>query len=195
LATITISQLPALPTLSQQLVTSALTNNVPDAKKQVIIDESGVLGYSTTNAPMQAYSALYLMNNSTATTINALNTPVPIDNTNFVSGLLKNFEVVTNNTLKYLATDTKRFLVTISIDVYSGTNDQVVSVYLYKNGTQQNNIGRIRQSVSNNLPQSATLTALIELQQNDLVNLYCENNKAVNNVVIANMSFVLTSIN
>jgi hypothetical protein len=191
---VNITTLPPLPTVSQQVITQALTNLSNSATKDLVIDNSNNLGYRTNNTS-KSYGHIYLYNNNVATVISAINTPVVFNSTSFILNPISlNFEMSANGRLKYIGTATSQFFIEITADVSGGNNNQQTTTNLLLNGTTINTTA-IKQTVSNLLAQNGVMSTILNLNTNDYIEISISNNTSANYLTIVNCNIICFSIN
>jgi hypothetical protein len=195
---ILVSQLPALLSASEQVVSDALANEVSSSgsTRDIVISQSGLIASSKSNASYKPFCSASLVNNSLVTEITGVNAPVDVSNTNLTLGSnVLDFALENNKTLKYIGTQTNKvFQVTVFFDVKSGTENQVTTLYIVKNGNVES-LPRIKQLVGTNAIQNGGVSCIVPLTTNDTVGLRIENNSGANNLTIGNLSVVIVCIN
>jgi hypothetical protein len=151
---ILVSQLPALLSPSEQVVADALANEVSasGSTRDIVISQSGLIASSKSNASYKPFCSALLVNNAIATEITTVNTPVDVTNTSFALGSsVLDFVLENNRTIKYTGTQTNKvFQVTVFFDVKSGSENQVTTLYILKNGNVES-LPRIKQLVGTNV--------------------------------------------
>jgi hypothetical protein len=192
---VNITTLPPLPTVSQQIITQALTNLSNSATKDLVIDSSNNLGYRTNNTS-KSYGHIYLYNNNIATVISATNTPVVFNSTSFILNPISlNFEMSANGRLKYVGITTSQFFIEITADIQGGSNpQQQTTTNLLLNGTTINTTA-IKQTVGNGLAQNGVMSTIVNLNTNDYIEISLSNNTSTNNLTIVNCNIICFSIN
>jgi hypothetical protein len=189
---VNINSVPQPPSLMQQLITSINNNNLPNAIKHVVVNDE-LTAFAYKSEP-RAYAMISLVNNNTSTPC-VVNVPSLISNVNTVlSPIVELFDQPNNTRLRYTGATIIPCILHLDICVKSGTNNQSTITTIYKNGILLNTSPNLKQTCSNQLAQSGSLSHLINLSQNDYIEVYITNETASNPLTITDFSLVIKSL-
>jgi len=142
------------------------------------------------------YGFLLMVNNATATVIAAANTPVKVAGAT-TAGSMKNFSMPANNQLKYIG----RNAVTVTMHVSICVNDYYPTIrkltfYLAKNGAVVSSSGQSCGATtglvaSTDDSKNVSLHYISRLLTNDTIEIWVENNTAIQNVTVQDMHVAL----
>ncbi len=132
------------------------------------------------------YGEAFMQDNVTETVIAAANTPVKVLGTT-TSGFINNFEH-TSNRLTYKGKETRifDFIAAISASRVGGGSEDY-TFYLAINGIVQNKTHQRRNLTADG--GSITVTGLLELNTDDYVEVWAENNGGTANALIEDMNY------
>jgi hypothetical protein len=189
---ININTVPQPPSLMAQLITAINNNNLPNAMKHVVVDDA-LTTFAIKSEP-RAYAMLSLVNNNTSTSC-TVNVPTLFSNVNTVlSPIVESFDQPSNTRLRYTGTTAIPCILHLDICIKSGTNNQSTITTIYKNGILLNTSPNLKQTCSNQLAQSGSLSHLINLVQNDYIEIFVTNETASNALTITDFSLVIKSL-
>lgn len=135
------------------------------------------------------YAEIYMVNNSTATTISTINTPVKVDGTT-TNGLASSHFTLTSGRITYTGTETLTFIITSTLGVVNQGSGGNISFtfYIAKNGSVEAKSAS-KSSFQPSREASITTQAIIQLATNDYIEVFAENNDGTDNVLIEYMNF------
>jgi len=142
---------------------------------------------------LSSHGGLYI-SSASATTISTINTPVKVAGTTTTNNLiLFDDDGATNNRLKYLGKETKVFNVSISCSITAAANNKIYSLYIYKyddsaaSGAIVSST-QIQRKVTTGADVGAlSLDSLIDLDENDYIEVWIENNTDTTSPTIEKM--------
>jgi len=135
----------------------------------------------------------YMTNNATATTISATNTPTKALGTTTANAINQKF-THTDNRLTYVGALIRDFQVTATVSLSSGNNN-LVGVYVAKNGVVIPSSEMYSTTSSGGKAESITCQTILELNQNDYVEIWVENNTATTNITTEYLNVICKSLN
>jgi hypothetical protein len=140
-----------------------------------------------------AYGETYFQDNATDTVISIIDTPVKV-NASYSSGDLLGFTQAAG-TLTYTASETKQFLLSLSLNTAINLASDKVSVIIYVNGAPlaKSKQSHFTGSTSPGL-QSLSINAIVSLSTGDTVEVFMENNTSVNNIVVQDLNLNVSAI-
>lgn len=141
------------------------------------IENSASIGYYTMN------------NNATATTISATNTPVKGAGTTVNSAFTQKFNH-SNNRLTYTGSLTQTFKVSANMSIASTANN-VIGLYIAKNGTPINESETYVTANSGGRFENGYIHTVLSLSTNDYIEIWVENNTAINNITLESLSVIV----
>lgn len=151
----------------------------------------------TENRGVQNSAALtgyYMQGNATATVIAATGTPVKVAGTTTETTISQRFTVSTTNRATYDGAITRDFKVTAVCSLTSGNNNQV-GVYVAKNGSVLNESETYVTTNAAGRLENGTVQVLTELQDTDYIEIWAENNTAVNNITVEDLNVIIEALN
>lgn len=131
-------------------------------------------------------SQYYMNGNTTVTTISATGTPVKVAGTTTSGALTAKFTNA-NNRATYTGSLTRIFHVIANLSFSAGTNNLIGS-YVAKNGTILTESEIYVQVDTNGDFANATIQALVELQTNDYIEIFIENDSATTNITVSDLN-------
>jgi len=171
------------------------------AIRDVIFSGSGVRIYDTfTNkwvvgssgvpfvGDRRANGSLFI-STSAETVINTVNVPVKASGTTTAENLNR-VTMPTNNRLRYRGNRTRRFTVRASISLTSPINNQIVSIYIAKNGSIINSTQQQLKLEAGDV-SSISVSGITRLSRNDFIEVWVENNTSSNNFTLLRMNMSL----
>jgi hypothetical protein len=175
-----------------------------DVDVTVIIDSfSGLTfdGKEVGDSQFKNWSQWYSNSNTSQITGVTTSTPIIVDNAsaeNFDMGIVwspnsKGFNY-SAGTLIFTADTLQEFHITVSMTVYSVSNNQLLDFYVRKNGVDQSNLEIQGQFGTSSNRGTLSLTGIIELDTNDYVDLWFQNDTANKNVIINYINFSIVQI-
>lgn len=135
----------------------------------------------------------FMTNNATTTTITAIDTPVKVLGTSTANAINQKF-THSNNRLTYVGALIRDFQVTATLSLTSGNNN-VVGVYVAKNGNIITSSEMYSTTSSGGRAESITCQTILELNQNDYVEIFVENASAVSNITVEYLNVITKSLN
>lgn len=188
---INVNTLPALSTSSQLSAATANATLNTTASKLVCLNSGATdLNYKPW---IRAFGMVSYNGNSSATTIAAIGTPVVISNALYQLGSASvNF--TTSNNSRLVCGVSGTYFLCGAASVQAGANNQVVAVLFAVNGTVQLSTQQ-QSAVSPALPQNVHLNSVLNLNVGDYVELYIQNNTAVNNLTVLSSTLTATALN
>lgn len=135
----------------------------------------------------------FMTNNATTTTITAIDTPVKVLGTSTANAINQKF-THSNNRLTYVGSLIRDFQVTATLSLTSGNNN-VVGVYVAKNGNIITSSEMYSTTSSGGRAESITCQTILELNQNDYVEIFVENASAVSNITVEYLNVITKSLN
>jgi hypothetical protein len=129
---------------------------------------------------------IYMIDNATATTIAAANTPVKAAGTTTLKSGNVSFDMPQNNRIRYTGTGTIIVGVNLASTISSGNATQTIGGYLYKNGANVGEGFKQEATTSTATTSRANYNAYgyVELVTNDYLELYVENQTGSNNITV-----------
>ena len=134
-----------------------------------------------------------MTNNATVTTISVTNTPVKALGTTTANTINQKF-THTDNRLTYVGALIRDFQVTATVSLSSGNNN-VIGVYVAKNGVVISSSEMYSTTSSGGKAESITCQTILELNENDYVEIWVENNTAVTDVTTEYLNVICKSLN
>lgn len=134
-------------------------------------------------------SQYYMNGNSTATIIGATNTPIKVSGTTTNSSVTQKF-THTNNRATYVGSLTRQFLVTATLSLESGTNNQI-GCYIAKNGSVSVESEVYGTTSGTGRAENITIQTLVELSTNDYIEIFVENATAINNILVTDLNVIV----
>jgi hypothetical protein len=135
----------------------------------------------------------YMTNNATATTIIATNTPVKASGTTTANTINQKF-THTDNRLTYVGALIRDFQVTATVSLSSGNNN-LIGVYVAKNGTVIPSSEMYSTTSSGGKAESITCQTILELNENDYIEIWVENNTATSDITTEYLNVICKSLN
>lgn len=124
------------------------------------------------------------------TSFSAINTPTKVLGTTTNTGLFR-VDMPVNNRIQYTGTKTRRFQVICSLSIASSGNNKYYSFYIYKNGVQLPESRQALKLGANADKGSVTLSCTVELDANDYIEVWVENNTDATPLIVETMNFAL----
>lgn len=131
-----------------------------------------------------------MISNATATVISAINTPVKVAGTTVNSSVTQRFDNSVSNKIVYTGAVSRLFAVVANFSATSGNND-TCGFFLYKNGVLIPATSNYSTMQGNGRAENIIVQCLVELQQNDYIELYCQNNTATFNITVTDMQITI----
>jgi hypothetical protein len=135
----------------------------------------------------------YMTNNTTVTTISTINTPVKALGTTTANAINQKF-THTDNRLTYVGALIRDFQVTATVSLSSGNNN-VIGVYVAKNGAVISSSEMYSTTSSGGKAESITCQTILELNENDYVEIWVENNTATTDITTEYLNVICKSLN
>ena len=136
---------------------------------------------------------LYMLNNTTATTITAINTPVKVAGTTTPNAINQKFSH-SNNRLTYTGGLIRDFQVSITATLTSG-NNRVIGLYVAKNGVVISESVMFATTSGTGRAESVACQTILEMQENDYIEMWVENTSSVQDVTVEYMNVITKSLN
>lgn len=136
---------------------------------------------------------LYMLNNATATTITAINTPVKVAGTTTPNTINQKFSH-SNNRLTYTGGLIRDFQVSITATLTSG-NNRVIGLYVAKNGVVISESVMFATTSGTGRAESVACQTILEMQENDYIEMWVENTSSVQDVTVEYMNVITKSLN
>lgn len=144
----------------------------------------GVRGVSN-SAEIGAY---YMINNATVTTISTSGVPVKVEGTTTANAVSQKFSH-TDNKDTYNGALTRIFKVSVVASFTSGNNKDI-SVYIAKNGTIDPTSEMQSTTDGNGRAESIACQTILELEENDYIEVWIENNSGTNNITVEYLNVI-----
>lgn len=136
----------------------------------------------------------YTMNgNATATTIANTGTPVKVAGTTTSQSITQKF-TNTNNRATFTGAIVRTFRVSAILSCTSGNNHQI-GVYIAKNGNVLNETESYITTGGTGRAEGAKVQGVVELTQNDFIEIFVENNTAITNITVQDLSVIIEALN
>lgn len=136
---------------------------------------------------------LYMLNNATATVISGSGVPAKVLGTTTPNAINQKFSH-TNNRLTYTGGLIRDFQVSVTTSLTSGNNN-VIGVYVAKNGTIITESEMYGTTSSAGRAESITCQTILEMQENDYIEIWVENNTSSQNITVEYMNVICKSLN
>jgi len=134
----------------------------------------------------------FMTNNATVTTIGAVDTPVKASGTTTANAINQKF-THTDNRLTYVGALIRDFQVTATVSLTSGNNN-LIGVYVAKNGTVIPS-SEMYSTSSGGKAESITCQTILELNENDYIEIWVENNTATSDITTEYLNVICKSLN
>lgn len=151
----------------------------------------------TENRGIQNSAALtgyYMQGNATATVIAATGTPVKVAGTTTETTISQRFTATTANRATYDGAITRDFKITAVCSLASGNNNQI-GVYVAKNGSVLNESETYVTTNAAGRLENGTVQVLTELEDTDYIEIWVENNTAINNITVEDLNVIIEALN
>lgn len=139
--------------------------------------------------------AYYTMTaNATTTDITVTNTPVKVAGTTILQAISQRFTMPSNNRGTYGGAILRDFKVTAFASASAGNNDEM-GMYIAKNGTVIT-ASRARSTANaSGKAEGITTQAVVSLAQNDYLEVFVENETAVQDITVTDLSVIIETLN
>ena len=134
-----------------------------------------------------------MLNNATATTISASATPTKVLGTTIANAINQKFSH-SNNRLTYTGGLLRDFQVSVTTSLTSGNNN-VIGVYVAKNGAIITESEMYGTTSSSGRAESISCQTILEMQENDYIEIWVENNTATQDITVEYMNVIIKSLN
>lgn len=134
-------------------------------------------------------SQYFMSGNATATTISSTGVAVKIAGTTTSAAITSKF-TNTDNRATYVGALIKPFKVTATLSVESGNNNQI-GVYVAKNGTLITQSEVYGTTSGAGRAENIVVQTFVDLQQNDYLELWVENDTSTQDVVVTDLNFIV----
>lgn len=141
----------------------------------------------TNSASLASY---YMQSNGVATTILATSTPVKVSGTTTAGSISQRF-TATSNRATYTGAISRNFKVTAVFSATSGNNNQL-GFYIAKNGVVISESGSPITANSSGRLESGSCQTLTALVDTDYIEIFTENNTAITDITVSELSVILT---
>lgn len=135
----------------------------------------------------------YMNGNATATTIVATGTPVKVAGTTTTMSISQRF-TNTDNRATYSGEIARDFKILVSLTLTSGNNNQI-GVYIAKNGVVLNDSEMYVTANTAGRVENAVCQALTMLSNGDYIEVFVENNSAIIDVTVSDLSCITEALN
>ena len=139
------------------------------------------------------FANYYATNNSNVTTIPSRDTPVVANIVTTFNPVSQKF-AFTNNRATYTGGVQGFFKVQATCSITANSNNDQISVYIAKNGVLVNQSVVTTTSDSRNRLQNVTLFTPLELDPNDYVEIWVENNTDASNITVTSCNTLVESL-
>jgi hypothetical protein len=136
---------------------------------------------------------LYMLNNATATVISGSGVPTKVLGTTTANAINQKFSH-SNNRLTYTGGLIRDFQVSVTTSLTSGNNN-VIGVYVAKNGTIITESEMYGTTSSAGRAESISCQTILEMEENDYIEIWVENNTATQNITVEYMNVIIKSLN
>jgi hypothetical protein len=154
--------------------------------------ELTISGKTVGDSSFKNWSQWYINGSTTATTT-PVSTPVKVGINPPVlwSDNSKGFDF-SAGTLTFTGDSLQEFHITMSMTAQATANNQLYEIWVEKNGVQQPNL--VIENQFGTQRQSVGLSGILELDVNDSVDIYIQNNTANKNIIINYINFSIVQI-
>ena len=136
---------------------------------------------------------LYMLNNTTATVISGSGVPTKVLGTTTANAINQKFSH-SDNRLTYTGGLIRDFQVSVTTSLTSGNNN-VIGVYVAKNGTILTESEMYGTTSSAGRAESISCQTILEMEENDYIEIWVENNTATQNITVEYMNVIIKSLN
>jgi hypothetical protein len=136
---------------------------------------------------------LYMLNNATATVISGSGVPTKVLGTTTPNAINQKFSH-SDNRLTYTGGLIRDFQVSVTTSLTSGNNN-VIGVYVAKNGTILTESEMYGTTSSAGRAESISCQTILEMEENDYIEIWVENNTATQNITVEYMNVIIKSLN
>lgn len=136
---------------------------------------------------------LYMLNNATATVISGSGVPTKVLGTTTANAINQKFSH-SDNRLTYTGGLIRDFQVSVTTSLTSGNNN-VIGVYVAKNGTIITESEMYGTTSSAGRAESISCQTILEMEENDYIEIWVENNTATQNITVEYMNVIIKSLN
>lgn len=141
-----------------------------------------------------ALTGYHMFGNATATTIAATETPVKVAGATIENAISQRFTVTTSNRATYAGAIDRNFKVSAILTVTSGPSNQV-GMYIAKNGTVLDESETYVTTGASGRLENGACQVLTNLSDGDYIEIFVENNTAITDVTVEDMSVIIESLN
>ena len=134
-------------------------------------------------------SQYYMNNNTTTTVIGATNTRVKVLGTTTSATITQKF-TNTNNRATYIGSLTRQFLITATVSLESGTNNQI-GCYIAKNGVVAPESEVYGTTSGTGRAENITVHTLVELSTNEYIEIFVENATSISNILVTELNVIV----
>ncbi len=139
------------------------------------------------------FANYYMTNNATATTIAASNTAYKISGTTTANSINQKFSH-SNNRATYTGQIVRDFEVSAIVSFTTG-NNKVIGLYVAKNGTVITESEMYATASGSGRAESISVQTIVQLQENDYIELFVENETDTTNVTVEYLNLTVKSLN
>jgi hypothetical protein len=136
---------------------------------------------------------LYMLNNATATVISGSGVPTKVLGTTTPNAINQKFSH-SDNRLTYTGGLIRDFQVSVTTSLTSGNNN-VIGVYVAKNGAIIAESEMYGTTSSSGRAESISCQTILEMEENDYIEIWVENNTATQNITVEYMNVIIKSLN
>jgi len=136
---------------------------------------------------------LYMLNNATTTVISGSGVPTKVLGTTTANAINQKFSH-SDNRLTYTGGLIRDFQVSVTTSLTSGNNN-VIGVYVAKNGSIIAESEMYGTTSSSGRAESISCQTILEMQENDYIEIWVENNTATQNITVEYMNVIIKSLN
>lgn len=140
-----------------------------------------------------AISNYYMNNNATATTISATGTAVKVAGTTTSASITQKF-TNTDNRATYTGAIARSFKVTVVLSLNSGNNNQV-GIYIAKNGTVIPESEIYVTTNAGGRAEGGVSQVIVSLSTDDYIEVFVENDTAIANITVSDLSVIVEALN
>jgi len=135
----------------------------------------------------------YMLNNATATVISGSGVPTKVLGTTTPNAINQKFSH-SDNRLTYTGGLIRDFQVSVTTSLTSGNNN-VIGVYVAKNGTILTESEMYGTTSSAGRAESISCQTILEMEENDYIEIWVENNTATQDITVEYMNVIIKSLN
>lgn len=134
----------------------------------------------------------FMLNNSTQTVIASAGVPVKIAGTTTANTINQKF-THTDNRLTYTGGLLRNFQISGTASFTSG-NNQVIGLYVSKNGTLLTNSEMYATTSGSGRAESIHIQTILELDENDYIEIWIENDNSTQNITVEFLNLICKSL-